>query len=246
MERMIVKRFSWIAAFGMLTSTGALAQTASAPAVAANDTWTYSTTSEVGGNFRQVREEMTVDHTSAGAIAVTERTLDSNAPARQVIMNADWSRARSVNGHQIVVNQPLEFPLRVGKSWTIEYTEDNPNRQHTSEHYRSPYKVTSWEDVTVPAGTFHALKIEVDGEWSAAIAPAVTAVGGARVDRFGATGVTQATRIPASTASGRTYKAFWYVPEVKRWVKSVEEYYSSNGQRTASYRSELASYKTGG
>ena len=243
---MIVKSAAALVAFAVLGAAGAQAQTATAPMIAPNDSWTYATTSEVGGNFRQVRDEMTVDHVSAGAIAVTERTLDSNTPARQVLMNADWSRTRSVNGHQTMVNQPLDFPLRVGKSWIIEYTEDNPNRQHTSEHFRSPYKVTGWEDVTVPAGTFHALKVEVDGEWSAAIAPATMAAGGARVDRFGATGVTQATRIPASTASGRTYKAFWYVPEVKRWVKSVEEYYSSNGQRTASYRSELASYKAGG
>jgi hypothetical protein len=43
--------------------------------------------------------------------------------------------------------------------------------------------------------------------------------------------------------SGRTYKAFWYVPEVRRWVKSVEEYYGSGGVRNERYTAELESFK---
>jgi hypothetical protein len=47
------------------------------------------------------------------------------------------------------------------------------------------------------------------------------------------------------SATGRTYKAFWYAPEVKRWVKSVEEYYGSGGVRNESYTTELESFKPG-
>jgi hypothetical protein len=35
------------------------------------------------------------------------------------------------------------------------------------------------------------------------------------------------------------------VPEVKRWVKSVEEYYSSGGVRNERYAQELQSFKAG-
>ena len=164
MAGVALARFAWVIVVGLLMSGGAQAQTLALPPVVAGDSWTYQDTTEVGSNFRQVRMEMTVDRVSASSVEVTERTLESDAPARQMVMNPDWSRTRSVNGHLTMVNQPLDFPLRVGKSWTIDYVEDNPNRQHTSEHFRSPYKVTGWEDVTVPAGTFHALKIEVDGE----------------------------------------------------------------------------------
>jgi hypothetical protein len=150
----------------------------------------------------------------------------------------------SVNGHQTVVNRPLSFPLSIGRTWVIDYTEVNPNRQHSSEHFRTPYKVTGWEDITVPAGTFHALKIEADGEWTATFAPSVSAVSGSRVDAQGSTTVVQTGRTTATTASGRTYKAFWYVPEVKRWVKSVEEYYNAGGVRTDRFTEELESYKT--
>jgi hypothetical protein len=129
--------------------------------------------------------------------------------------------------------------MNIGKSWTVEYSEDHPNRQHLSEHLRNAYKVVGWEDVTVPGGTFHALKIEDDGDWNAIVAPAVAAVSGSRVDGQGSTAVVQTNRAITGPVSGRLYKAFWYVPSVKRWVKSVEEYYSANGTRNQRFTTEL-------
>ena len=65
--------------------------------------------------------------------------------------------------------------------------------------------------------------------------------------RQGASGTaTVATQIDTSAAhraEGRTYKAFWYAPAVRRWVKSVEEYYGSNGERSERTPSELESYQ---
>jgi hypothetical protein len=55
--------------------------------------------------------------------------------------------------------------------------------------------------------------------------------------------VTQAQNTRDEPVSGRTYKAFWYAPEVKRGVKSVEEYYSGSGVRTERYTGELESFK---
>ena len=40
---------------------------------------------------------------------------------------------------------------------------------------------------------------------------------------------TEARVVRGVRVSGRYYKCFWYAPEVKRWVKSTEENYSSNG-----------------
>ncbi len=166
-------------------------------------------------------------------------------PAEQLV-GADWSRSRSVNGHQTVVNRPFVFPLSVGKSWELDYTEQHPNREQSSAHIKTTYTVTGWEDVTVPAGTFHALKVEGDGEWQAAIAPAVAAASGTRVDAQGATTVMQNRRVAASIVSGRLYKAFWYVPAVKKWVKSLEEFYDANGKRNEQYQDELVSFKVSG
>jgi hypothetical protein len=43
--------------------------------------------------------------------------------------------------------------------------------------------------------------------------------------------------------TGPTYKAFWCVPEIGRWVKSVEGYCGNNGVRNERYTGELKSYK---
>jgi hypothetical protein len=70
-------------------------------------------------------------------------------------------------------------------------------------------------------------------------------VQGAQTGQGGATVVTQVQNTSERNTSGRLYKAFWYVPEVKRWVKSVEEYYSSGGVRNERYAQELQSFKAG-
>jgi len=65
----------------------------------------------------------------------------------------------------------------------------------------------------------------------------------ANVTNGGTTMVTQTHRTTPVQATGRIYKAFWYVPEVGRWVKSVEEYYSSADVRSQRFSSELESFK---
>jgi len=236
-------RAIWLLLGGVAVAATARAETLGPPRISPNDTWTYQSTVEGKTGWHQTHVEATVEHAGAGGIATSQKQVGSTMPPTEHLAGADWSRSRNLGGHETVVNRPMAFPLSVGKTWEVEYTEANPNRQHTSEHIRTNYKVVGWEDVTVPAGNFHALKIEADGTWSAAIAPALTAGAGARVDAEGSTTVTQTHRIRAGVVSGRLYKAFWYVPTVKRWVKSVEEYYDSNDTRTSRFAEELESYK---
>lgn len=221
----------------------AKAETVGAPRIMANDTWTYQDTVEDKAGWHQTRDETTVVRDGPSAIVVSTKQAGSTMPPREQLTGLDWSRSRSVNGHETTVNRPLSFPMSIGKTWTVDYSEDHPNRQHSNEHFKSVYKVVGWEDVTVPAGTFHALKIEADGNWTAVTAPAVSAVAGSRVDAQGATTVMQTGRSIATTAAGRTYKAFWYVPAVKKWVKSVEEYYDSNGVRYQRFTGELQAFQ---
>jgi hypothetical protein len=98
----------------------------------------------------------------------------------------------------------------------------------------------------VPAGTFHALKIEAEGTWSAEIAPSESVVQGAQSNAGGTTLSTQTRKITPHEASGRLYRAYWYVPDVKRWVKAVEENYSSGGVRNERFTDELESFKPAG
>lgn len=225
----------------------ALAQSIAAPALKPGDTWTYVNTVEIGPNgWRQTRDRISVQRTTADHIYIETQQSGATQAPRELIVDADWSRARSVNGTETVVNRPLAFPLTVGKTWAIRYSEAHPNPQHASETYDTHYKVIGPDTVTVPGGKFDAIKIEAEGTWKAETAPRQSTVSGVSHNAGGSTIVMQSRHNGTAEVTGKTYKAFWYVPAVGRWVKSVEEYYDANGMRTARYSDELASFKRAG
>jgi hypothetical protein len=149
-----------------------------------------------------------------------------------------------MGGKETVVHRPFTFPMSVGKTWDLEFTEDHPNnKNHKSETRKLKYRVVGWEDVEVPAGKFKALKIEAEGSWSGEIAPRTTASIANQAGAQGTTAVAQTVNVREETVTGRLYQAYWYAPDVKREVKSVEENYDTNGIRSARFTNELESYK---
>ncbi|MFC5430493.1 hypothetical protein ACFPTO_17040 [Paraburkholderia denitrificans] len=225
----------------------AMAQSIAAPTVKAGDSWTYVNTVETGPNgWRQTRDAITVQRITDSHIYVSSKPVGSSTGGNEVIVDADWSRVREISGNQVVVNRPLAFPLTTGKTWELQYTEPHPNPKLSSATWTTKYKVVGYEDVEVPAGKFHALKIEAEGDWRGQIAPSNTVVQAAQARPGQTTLLTQAQHVTPEATAGNTYKAFWYVPEVGRWVKSVEEYYGSNGVRTQRFTTELEAYKPGG
>ncbi|WP_248794832.1 hypothetical protein [Pseudomonas sp. MWU13-2105] len=244
-ENVMLKTLS-AAVLGLMCGS-AYARSIDAPSLKAGDSWVYAETVETGPQgFSSKNIVMTVERVSSQSMLVSTKQDGSNQPPVESLVGLDWSRSRDINGKQQVVNRPLEFPLSEGKKWTVEYTERNPNRLHTSESFHNDYVVSGWEDVQVPAGKFKALKIEAEGQWSAMLAP-VTVGGAQAVATPGqVTTVSNAQRAAARPASGRLYKAFWYVPEEKRFVKSVEEYYDNKGVRSQRFSEELKSSKMAG
>jgi hypothetical protein len=232
------------ALLGILAAMQTLAQSASAPALKGGDTWTYKITTEKGtSGWNQTRDEITVSRVTSSSIYYTLQASGSTQPAKELFAGLDWSRARDVNGKETVVNRPLAFPLAVGKTWDVQYAEQHPNKAHKSEQWTHKFTVVALEPVEVPAGKFNAFKVEAEGRWTAELEPTQSIVQGAQSNTDGTSMVTQTQRTREEPVAGRTYKAFWYVPEVKRWVKSVEEYYSSGGVRTERYTAELESFK---
>jgi hypothetical protein len=215
-----------------------------APKLNAGDTWTYVNTIETAPNgWRQTHDQIVLLRTTSDHIYYETKQADATQPAKEVIAGIDWSRSRNVNGTETVVNQPLSFPLSVGKTWELKYTEAHPNVKHDSEALDMRFKVVGPESVNVPAGKFEAIKIEMEGEWTAQIAPVHSATSGIASNQTDTTVVMQTRNATSVVATGRLYKAFWYVPETGRWVKSVEEYYGGNGERSQRYSSELESFK---
>jgi hypothetical protein len=160
------------------------------------------------------------------------------------MLGVDWSRASSINGVETVVSRPFSFPLAIGKTWRIDYTQENPNARLSDQHVSLPYKVVGWEEVTTKAGTFKALKVEANGTWTADVKP-IQQTGTVANKNGNAVAMVQQNSIVAATKiTGRLYRAYWYVPEKKRWVRSIEETYDGDGTRTQGDETELLSYNS--
>lgn len=227
-----------------IISLPSLAQSIEQPTVKAGDRWTYQVTKEQGANgWSQTHNEVIVLRSTSSSIYFTAGQVGSKIPANEVFMGADWSRVRAVNGKEIVVNRPLSFPLSVGKTWSINYTEMHPDSRKRFEQREIKYTVLGYETIELPAGKFKALKIEGEGHWTAELEPNQTVVQTANVTQDGTTMVTQANKTQGELFTGRTYLALWYVPEVKRFVKSIEESYNNHGVRNSRETVELEAYK---
>jgi hypothetical protein len=85
----------------------------------------------------------------------------------------------------------IDFPLKVGKKWKYRYQRTVSSPGATGDTILAQHKVESYEPVTVPAGTFQALKISVIIESSETIV----------------------------TIPEKMY--FWYAPEVKQIIKRI-------------------------
>jgi hypothetical protein len=233
-----------MASIGAAIVCAASAETIGPPDVHAGDTWVYRVTKETDQNgWNQTREEFAVTRVTASTIYFTLKAAGSTLAPKEIYVGRDWSRSRDVNGAQTVVNRPLAFPLEAGKSWDLDYTELNPNAKHKMETFKTTYTVVGLEPVEVAAGKFNAYKIEGEGHWQAELAPVKSITQGAQTASGDTTMVTQVHSTADRETSGRLYKAFWYVPEMKRWVKSVEENYSSSGVRHERTTLELESFK---
>jgi hypothetical protein len=221
-----------------------LAQSVGQPTVREGDRWSYRVTEEQGtNNWSQTHNEVIVLRATSSSIYFTAGQIGSKIPANEVFMGADWSRVRAVNGKETVVNQPLSFPLSVGKTWSINYTEQHPDKNKRSEQREIKYTVLGYDAIDLPAGKFKALKIEGEGHWTAELEPNQTVVQMAQVSQDVTTMVTQANKTQAALFTGRTYLVLWYAPEIKRFIKSIEESYDNHGVRNSRETVELEAYK---
>jgi hypothetical protein len=101
------------------------AQNINAPAIKAADTWTYRVTTEKGATgWVQTRDETTVSRVTGTTIYYSVKASGSTQPEKELFSGVDWSRARDVNGKELVVNKPLSFPLTAGKMWQIQRVEN--------------------------------------------------------------------------------------------------------------------------
>ena len=236
-------------AFGISISISgtSYSQTSNAPVFSDGDKWVYNVTEEknVSGAISSSNRkwENSISRTGSKTIAISAKPVDSNMPPKELSRDADWSVVQNINGKNTITSHPYDFPLKPGKTWKVEYVTEGPDARTKFEKITKNYNVIGWVDVKVPAGTFHALKVEMEGVWTKEfneVGPSASAT----VANGQAGSVAVAQNLKASTpkpVSGRLYQAFWYLPEIKTHAKLIVEDYQSGGALNKRITEELES-----
>lgn len=131
----------------------------------------------------QRTEELTVTEVTDSQIQITDKVSSVVAT-----YDRDWALKQVGSRSYIPSIQALTFPMKVGKKWEHSNSYAHERCGNTTSDLKS--EVIGWEDVTVPAGTFRALRIDSSGYWK------------------------------NNCGSDRLAYKFWYVPKVKWLVKS--------------------------
>jgi uncharacterized caspase-like protein len=194
--------------------SAAIAGLSAPPAVKVGDNWAYKVTDR---DYTVVRERKSVTRIES----VTNSEIRMRSGSRNTFRyTPDWSLIANVPGDGVERRfaPPIpvySFPLEPGKTWQARFR----NTRSDGKIYDNDRSVTveGWEEVTVPAGTFRALKVSSLTYYR-------------RVDSGGSGG-------------GRIVFKYWYVPEVKRPVRIEDVNIGNNNVVIHDFTSELISYK---
>lgn len=196
------------------------------PTVVVGENWTYAGL-ENGKNFYFKVE---VEQSSDSEIRTIVTPNGNAALAHREVFDRQWNLVEVIQdeNHSVKFSPYLpvfDFPLRLDKTWTKNYEwqriapqeargKPEPWResqgreagaQRRQGSTRVEARVLGWENITVPAGTYTAIKIELLNPHYA----------GSETRRiFG-----------NKELVGGTIRLFWYAPKVKRFVKHKSRLY---------------------
>jgi hypothetical protein len=216
------------------------------PVYSEDDTWGYQVTVDNGKDKAIVHFSLKVVQIYEAGVSIHSQRNDETNRSGEKLFNSDLSFSRNIAGKQTVVDQPFNFPLEVGKQWHLEFAEEKFDAKTKLRTTALHYRAAGWETITVPAGNFEALKIVVDGAWRKELLPGPNVTSSTVVAGEQGVSVRMDAKKPdlhPATSSGRLFRTYWYVPSIKREVKSIEEDYSSEGQLHRRETSELESVK---
>lgn len=184
-----------------------------APVLKAGQQWAYRRVDlwrkEETERFRQ---ELAFEE--AGRWMVRWTILNSDDPVRRGSVTGELMDPASQSYADSRVTgsaEPLRFPLAPGKSWSFEYSFRGQSGRQTKVIQAAMVK--GWETVSVPAGSFRALRVEHDGRYTAS-------EGG-------------------YSWSGTIRETYWYAPAARRVV--MREYRDTKGDGSTwdQWRDEL-------
>ena len=175
----------------------ASAQAIPRPEVKKDDSWTYRGTNAVGpGQHIYVTEVTHVDEKTIITVTTVTDGKDiatvKNAREIDSTWTRDWNAIITHTGRIYVPHAgTFKFSLEVGSAHDISYELRQRRDARTLLSGVGRGEVVGWEDVEVPAGKFRALKVKQRANW----------------------------QVPGVTRPSIFDIVFWYVPEIRRWVK---------------------------
>jgi len=113
----------------------------------------------------------------------------------------------------------FSFPLAIGKTWQGEVRKrDVPAQRYGNVRESVKATVAGWERITVPAGTFTALRIDIAVTWS---------------------------DLDAAGLRGMSRETVWYVPEVRNFALSHRQDFYGDVQLVDESVLELTAFSGG-
>lgn len=181
------------------------------PAVKVGDAWIYNKL-EGWNNVLEDISVVRVKRVGPEGIFMEATGLDGSNPAliqRTAGFNLVRIQAPEFTKTTLPYYPNFSFPLWVGKTWKGKVAFESTDQPGKEVHAELEARVVGFESVTVPAGTFLALKIKLDGPY-------------------------RAKNLEGSW-TGRIEDTLWYAPEVRNAVRY--EYKDTTG--TALYNHEI-------
>jgi hypothetical protein len=177
---------------GLVASAGAVER----PVLTPGDSWTYKIV-----NSGQVAGSVTTEITATTPDGYAIRFLGQGLFVDVKGLTKDLGNLREVDGKTSDTHW-LDFPLTPGKTWKVH--DDWKNLQGSIGYDELSYKVIGEEEVKVEAGTFKAIKVSANGNYSNT----------------------------SSGRSGGVVLNLWYAPEAKAIVKRERMNNSRGGSTT--------------
>ncbi len=159
------------------------------PEIRVGDSWTYRSTNFVAPGTHEHESRVSFVNDKL-ILMVSTNTKDGTE------VDSSWTPEwNAVTSHSGFMFRPhsgaFRFPLRIGDQHEVKYDLLRPRESAAMSSTTGTATVVGWETVEVPAGKFRAVRVKLESV------------------------VQPSDRSRAYQRNG----SFWYVPEVRRWVK---------------------------
>ena len=187
---------------------------AAPPTFTVGDTWTfkaYRTLDEArtpGSDHIRVTTGVVREVRDNGDVLIVDPQGNPSA-----LRNRDFNLIERQTDRRVRTYKPFwplyRYPMRTGDRYDAEVTHDHSTRSGVTIARKATVRVVGWETVTVPAGTFRAIKVETSGEY----------------------------RTSDNNSNGTFKEAAWLAPVAKMLfvLSSYEEDWGASGGRARNY-----------